>query len=176
MEINSYLLIGDTLDEISIAVLKSQTRPDFILKKEVPSDLTELTYEQLQILKECKTEYELFENGMLFLMGLEINKQILELDVCIMFGFVNFIVSEIQKINKAFSNLRSEPSMEELKAGVEQLDLGYIGTLDYYAKRQGLTSYRDAEKVKWIDFYSVMEIDKKVNDYKQRLRDVYAKK
>ena len=77
------------------------------------------------------------------------------------FGFGYWILAELERISKLFERIKSIPTDEELQAGIESLNFGFFGTLDWYCKRMGITDHSDAEKVPWIRLYKCMEIDSK---------------
>lgn len=180
MNIGTYLLIGETIDELSVSILKGEKRPSFFLGVSLKDSLNHISFEDLYKFNELKNDYDFLKFSLEKLgfetIDIKTEEKILNEDVTYMFGVINFIQEELKRINNLFASLNREPTAEEIMAGVKELNFGYIGTLDYYAQRQHLKSFREAEKVKWIDIFAVMKMDYKTNEYKERLQSIYRNK
>ena len=68
--------------------------------------------------------------------------------------------------------MQSKPTAKEKQAGVEKLQFGLFGILDWYAKRMGITDHDDVLTVPWLRIYKCMDMDNKVEQYQRRLNDI----
>lgn len=177
MNYRTYLDIGDTIDALSVAILKDAPIPSAIVGNQLPGSLEGLTYGQLLDLQSAtSTDHTLLMEALSSLFGVKGDVLVLEEDVKAVYGFLRFIVQQLEKVTKAFKSIERRPSPEEMEAGVQELSLGAVGLLDWYAKRQGLTSFRETLAVKWIDIWSVMRIDAKNAVFKKDLETIYQRK
>lgn len=177
MTYGEYLLIGETIDDLSVAVLKDAAFPRTIVGNELPDSLEGLTYGQLLDIQHASGhDHTLLMEALRCLYGITSDRMVVEEDVKAVYGFLRFIATQLAKVDKAFKSIQRKPSNEEIEAGVEEIGIGAVGLLDWYAKRQGLKSFRDTLGVKWIDIWSVMRIDAKNADFKKNLEDVYKRK
>ena len=90
-------------------------------------------------------------------------------------GLVNFIQSELRRISDMFKQLKPHYSSQERQAGAEELDFGIFGTIDWYAKRMGITNHDDVLGVPWLHVWQCAKIDKEHNEYQQRYQDIIIK-
>lgn len=103
-------------------------------------------------------------------------EEVYKLNVFDVFGVINFVRSELDRINKLFASIKVAHSPEEIAAGVENLNLGTFGVIDWYAKRMGITNQDDVYSVAWIRIYTCMKNDNEKAEYEQRLNKQYAEK
>lgn len=177
MNYRTYLDIGDTIDALSVAILKDAPIPSAIVGNRLPDSLEGLTYGQLLDLQSAtSTDHTLLMGALSSLFGVKGDVLVLEEDVKVVYGFLRFVAQQLEKVTKAFKSIERRPSPEEMEAGVQELSLGAVGLLDWYAKRQGLTSFRETLDVKWIDIWSVMRIDAKNAVFKKDLETIYQRK
>lgn len=155
-----------------LEVLKRATKPAFIGKKEVPANLNVISYGMLDDLHNSSSSADPIASAMKILLGVD-EKFAYSQNVFDVFGFNNFVVSEIQKINKLFSALKVRYSSEEISAGVKDLNFGSFGVLDWYARRMGIVNQNDVREVAWIRIYNCMKNDTEQNNYERRLRKQY---
>lgn len=158
-------------------ILLTQPRPDTLCGHAVPTTLNTLTYGQLDDLRDVgmrKNEIKVVTGLCKVLFGEELN--VFDEDVNKVFGFVNFCTSELKRINTLFSQIKVEHTSEEKAAGVETLDFGSFGILDWYARRMGITNQNEVRSVAWVRIYQCMKNDHLQQMFERRLHDVYMKK
>lgn len=92
-------------------------------------------------------------------------------------GFLNFIKSELERINALFDGAKTEPTAEEKQAGCANVgkSVGSFGMIDYVAKRCAC-SHEEAERMPWPRVLAMMRLDRDTELYKRALQDVYANK
>lgn len=92
------------------------------------------------------------------------------------FGFGFWIARELERIAKLFNSTRIEPTEEEKQAGVERVNHGDFGLIDWFARRMGITDHEEAERVPWVRYYMCLKIDADNARYERELRKVYSNK
>lgn len=157
-------------------ILKRQPRPDVMCGKVIPHDLNMITYGQLYDIREAVSEDGIKSVFAIAEVLLGEPVSLFEEDVNIVFGFINFCTSEIERINKLFEGISPEYSSEERQAGVEQLNFGSFGIMDWYAKRMGITDQNDVRDVAWVRIFTCMKNDMEQQQYERRLQEVFMHK
>lgn len=162
-------------DEL-LETLKKAQRPNFVCGKEVPANLNTITYGQLDDFSRIsQTNDDPAVKVFSILLGLEA-AQVYELNVFDVFGMLNFVRSELERINALFASIKVTHSSEEIAAGVEELNFGTFGVIDWYAKRMGITNQDEVYNVAWIRIYTCMKNDNEKSEYEQRLNKQYIEK
>ena len=93
-----------------------------------------------------------------------------------MLGFVFWVGRELERIAALFASTSNQPTPEEIKAGINDLDFGPFGIIDWYAHRQGYQDQDDAAKVAWVRVCECMRIDNERIAFERRLREIMANK
>lgn len=155
--------------------LYSQPRPDRLFGRRVPESLDGLSLGDLLALQGISGEN---------------NRESVEAIVriitkthvptwCIMatrsdkvFGLVAFAVRELERIGRMFKNISHEPNEDEIAAGVNDLDSGPFGLVDWYARRMGYKDHDEVLHVPWLRVWQTVKIDADRDEYERRLRDV----
>lgn len=92
------------------------------------------------------------------------------------FGFIRFVSGEAERINKMFDDIAIEPTKEQIQAGANNLNFGAFGTLDWYARRMGITNHDEVMILTWERIYQCMKIDNEMQMYERRLNKIYEQK
>ena len=87
-------------------------------------------------------------------------------------GIVNMVQSEMERIGKLFQALNTEKSSEEIGAGIERLNFGAFGIVDWYAKRMGIIDHEDVFETPWARIYQCMKIDYEQGEFEKRYRKI----
>lgn len=90
-------------------------------------------------------------------------------------GFTLWVLRELERIAKMWKAITPSPCAEAVQAGVEMLDYGNFGTIDWFARRMGIADHDIVMRLPWVRLYKCMEIDNKNAQFQERLREVYAK-
>lgn len=158
-------------------ILKHQPRPDTLCGKKVPVNLNGLTYGQLDDLRDASSQKNDIELAIALTRAVfEEELNLFDEDVNKVFGFVLFCTSELKRINELFLQLKPHYTSEEKAAGVEKLDFGSFGVLDWYAKRMGIINQNDVRSVAWVRIFQCMKNDHLQQQFERRLHDVYMRK
>lgn len=154
--------------------MERYTRPAFVGDKQVPENLNALTIGQLIELSELGDTNQSIYKVTEIILGLtaEETDRARAVDVVRMVGWT---FGEVEKINKLFETLRTEPTQREKKAGVDKLQFGLFGMLDWYALRMGIENHDDVLSVPWMRIYKCMDMDARKAQYERRLNEVAAR-
>lgn len=161
--------------EKDLQILNEAERPDFFLGAETLQDFNLITFGQYSDLCDALTtenHIELMKN---------VCKAIYDTtDVAIgnqsaydVWGFCNFAIKECARINGLFSAVHIEYTEQEKKAGIDQLQFGTFGILDWYARRMGIVDQNLVNNEKWVRIYQCMKNDTDEAAYNRRLQKVY---
>lgn len=171
----TYDLCSEEVREEHREILRQQERPMYLCGEKVPENLNTLSYGQLDDMRNINPENEDVAYAMAeIIFGKVI--PLYEEDVNKVFGFMNFCKKELDRINNIFASIKPTYSSEERQAGVESLDFGSFGVLDWYAKRMGIANQNDVRGVAWVRIFQCMKNDHEQNEFEKRLHDVYMGK
>lgn len=152
--------------------LSEAKRPTFIGKKETPTNLNIITYGQLDDLSRIGAEGDPAAKVFKILLNME-PQEVYQLNVFDVFGFLNFAKDEVIRINKLFSDIAPSHTSEEISAGIEELNFGTFGVIDWYARRMGITNQDEVYNVAWVRIYTCMKNDNEQAEYEKRLNKQY---
>lgn len=173
MTTKEFLILSQfTKDDMQAKISRLQ-RPSSVYGVSVPEDLNKLTIGELFTLQGIQTEQDAITVPCKVILDLDEDK-VMKAEASEVFGFVMWVAGEVAKINKLFERTRIPPTKEEKQAGVEQLNFGAFGILDWYALRMGIVDHEWVEHTPWIRVYKCLEMDARRAQYERRLRDVYA--
>ena len=150
--------------------IKNAPKPLKLAGVDIPPNLYKLTLGELVFLTTFSTDAEMIDNAC------EVFKitGILEQPAEDAIGFLNWLQKELEKIVKMFTKTNSKPTSEEVQAGIQSLNFGWFGTIDYFAQRMHIT-HEDAEKTSWVKVYKCLDMDKKVYLFRKRLSQIRNK-
>jgi hypothetical protein len=150
-------------------------KPPSIAGKKTPDDLNDLLFGQLAKLQTIKNISDFLLSPAEIIIGLKRNRLMdcLAFDVI---GFMLFVRNEIVRIGKLFDAIRYRPGSEELQAGIDKIDGGLFGVMDWYARRMGMKTHEEAENTKWIFIYNCLKIDSDNARYQKKLNEIYSKR
>lgn len=158
-----------------IAVLNAQERPNFVAGVKVMADLNSITYGQLDDLSRIKTSPDPLAAAFEILLDVTI-ADIYALPVTNVFGFGNFVTKEVERINKLFSDITLEHTADEVSAGINELNFGSFGVLDWYARRMRISNQNEVRSVPWVRIYTCMKNDTAQVAYERRYNQVIINK
>ncbi len=155
--------------------LRKQPCPQSICGKHVPDSLNMLTYGKLDDMQTAASSQQPIEETCKVLLEVD-SKLLLNEDVNDVFGFSNFVTKEINRINKIFSSIKPSYSQEERAAGIESLNFGAFGVLDWYAQRMHIANQNEVRNISWLRIFQCMKNDNEKNEFERRLYQIYSKK
>ena len=152
-------------------------RPATLCGKDVPENLNGITYGTLIQLQQSiaapTTELTRLTQCAKILIDADITEESSAEEV---FGFSRWLVAQLNGIAAAFAKVQSQPTAEEVQAGIRELNFGHFGTIDWFARRMGITDHGEVEQVPWMRILACMDMDNKTAQYERRLRQVYAQR
>lgn len=155
--------------------LNAQERPAFLNNHEVMKNLNGINYGQLDDLSRVSNENDPFAESIKILLNID-DAEIYDLPVDKVFGFCNFVTKEIERINKLFSSISIDHTADEISAGIEQLNFGSFGVLDWYAQRMKISNQNDVRAVSWMRIYTCMKNDTAQAQYERRYNQIILNK
>lgn len=150
-------------------------KPQFIAGKETPADLNTITYGMLDDLSRLTEKDDAGARICEILLGLT-PAEVYTANVFDVFGFMHFVREELERINKLFASIKVTHTAEEIAAGVEEMNFGTFGVVDWYARRMGITNHDEVYDVAWIRIYTCMKNDNEKSEYEARLHKQYMNK
>ena len=153
--------------------LKSRPKPLKIAGKKVPENIDLIQWAQFTELSTAEPN-DVFAPFRIILNLKE--KDLINSKIFDIFGFLIFIKNEIERYAALFEKIKHKPTPEEIQAGIDKLNFGLFGTLDWYARRMGFTDHADAEKTPIVRIYKCLEIDSKTANFQKRLQIIISKK
>lgn len=168
------LCASDHQEEL-LARLRKQERPEKLCGVDIPANLNTITYGALDDLQAAASSKDPIGECAKTLLGIDPDGLYAE-NVNDVFGFATFVTHEIERINKLFASIKPSYSAEEKEAGIESLNFGSFGVLDWYAKRQHIPNQNDVREVSWVRIYQCMKNDNAQNEFERRLSKVYERK
>lgn len=172
MKTKDFLILATVTKEDMQAKLDRLPCPLRVCGVDVPKDLNHLTIGEIIRLQGIRDEMEAITVPFEVVLGVD-EKKVMEYEAADVFGFIMWVSREMERINRLFESTHVPPTREEKEAGVEQLNFGGFGVLDWYARRMGITDHEIAGYTPWPRVYKCLDMDSKRNAYERRLREVY---
>ena len=91
-------------------------------------------------------------------------------------GIVNMLQREMERIGKLFQSLNADKTSEEVNAGIDKLNFGAFGIVDWYAKRMGIVDHEEVFATPWARIFQCMKIDFENNEFEKRYRKIVEQK
>lgn len=99
-------------------------------------------------------------------------KDVLELSAFDCLRFALHTKDELERITKLFKAIEYKPTADEIKAGINTISHGFFGTVDWYARRMGITNHDEVVELKWTRIYECLKIDFYNNKFERNYRKV----
>lgn len=173
MDINTKFGYWLTVATFARYRLEKYTRPAFVGERKTPETLNQLTIGQLIELSEVGDTNDSLYKVVKTVLGMERQEtdQARAVDVV---RFVGWVFGEVENINKLFDKTKVKHTSRERQAGVDKLQFGLFGMLDWYARRMGIENHDDVLGVPWMRIYKCLDMDTKTNQYERRLQEIAA--
>ena len=175
MKTREFLILSECTREDIQAKISRLERPSSVCGVSVPNDLNSLTLGELLRLQTIQTEEDALLVPCEVIMNLT-KEDVMNAEASEVFGFLMWVSREMETINKLFERTKVPPTTEEKQAGVDKLNFGAFGVIDWYAQRMGYLDHEAVEHVPWMRVHKCLEMDAQRTLYERRLRDVYANK
>lgn len=156
--------------------LKGRAKPMFVAGVETPRDLNGLTYGQLCDIQEHGKDIDGVMHAVAVVLPSVPTERLMNERAEVVVGFVAWIGREVERINRLFAKIAPRYTPEQIAAGVNGLQFGTFGVLDWYAKRQGIADQNEVRAVPWVRIYQCMKNDADVANYNLRLNAIITNK
>ena len=177
MDINTnfktWLILANHAANLDGLKLETMTRPLKVGKATTPENLNAMTLGQMIDLSELKTGSEMFYKVCEVLLDMK-PKDVNKAPAVEVVRFVAWVAGSVKRINKLFDSVKNKPSKEELQAGINRLNYGIFGLIDWYAKRMGIADHDEVLGVHWGRVYQCLKMDNETAEFQKRLNKIYA--
>lgn len=170
-----YDCLTDECKEENKEILNKAEKPEYIFGKKVPEDLKSITFGQYSDLCDVFSQEQnlsIFSEVAKILFDAT-DEEISNASVQDIWGLGTFAAKEIGSINNLFGDIRMDYTEQEKKAGIEKLQFGTFGILDWYARRMGIHDQNLVNNEKWVRIYQCMKNDMEDAKFQRRLQKVY---
>ena len=163
----------DTIDQLVLI-----GAPQKIGKVDVPKDLQMVTFGMLVRLQSAPKDNDYYKTCCAIVSELTAipAERVGSYAAQDVLGIVNMVKSEMERIGNLFKSLQSENSSDEIMAGIERLNFGTFGLVDWYAKRMGMTNHDEVFETPWARIFQAMKIDHEQGEFEKRYRKVIERK
>lgn len=176
MTIREFLILREVLRQDDAREWMNELpKPISISGKTIPDSLDDLTMGELIELQGMESDYDVTFKPCLVLLGLD-ELQVRDEEAAKVYGLFMWITKELERINKLFSQTSIEPTSDEKRAGIGEMNFGMFGLIDHYATRMGITNHEDVESVPWVRVWKCLDIDAKKAKFQRRLQKILADK
>lgn len=155
--------------------MEKLNKPIYLSGERVPDSLNDISIGQLLMLQYMSTDEDFMLKPASIILGIH-EDTLLKEQAEKVIGYSYWVAKEVERINKLFKETSIPPTQEEKQAGVEKLNFGSFGIIDWFAQRMGITDHSEVENVPWVRIYKCMDMDAKKFVYERRLREIYNKK
>lgn len=152
--------------------LEKMSNPLYVGRVRTPTDLNDMTIGQMVQISECKGDRTMFYIVCKVLLNME-QQQVDESPATDVVRFCGWVAGTIQRINELFDSVKTKPTKEEERAGIDKLKFGVFGLIDWYARRMGITDHEDVTNVTWGRVYQCLKMDNETNAFEKRLQKIY---
>ena len=164
-------IVADAAKDWDIDIMKSP-RPLAVGDHETPENLDTMTMGQMLTLQSCGDGWDLFYVICRELLGMS-DEETDKADAAQVVMFVGWAVKQMSDINKMFAGIKASKTSEEVRAGIEKLDFGAFGLIDWYARRMGITDHDEVMDVPYLRVYQCLKMDNDRGEYEKRLAKIY---
>lgn len=175
MTVKEFLILSDVSSshEDITSQMENLPRPVKVGDMPTPDTLNDLTFGQLIKLQSIATTMDVILSPCRELLGF-VDEEIMICDAEQVLGFSMWTAKEVERINNLFASTSVSPTSEELRAGINQMQFGMFGLIDYFAIRMGITDHEQVESVPWVRIYKCLDIDAKRYVFQRRLRKILS--
>ena len=175
---SQFVMLMPFMTEETIKSLIFVPTPKVFCKVDIPQDLQLATFGTLTELQHSPIKDDYLQTCcklVSVLTGIEA-EVVAKCKAIEVLGIVNMIQREMERIGKLFSSLHSDKSSEEIAAGIDKLEFGTFGLVDWYAQRMGIIDHEDVFKTPWARIFQCAKIDHENNEFEKRYRKIIENK
>lgn len=169
-----FVMLMPYMTEQTVKSLVLIPPPKKFNKRDVPDTLQMVTFGVLTQLQQAAQDNDYFKTCcklVSVLTGVD-EKIVASRKAYDVLGIVNMIQSEMERIGKLFQSLQTDKTSDEQAAGIEKLNFGTFGIVDWYAKRMGIIDHEEVFATPWARIYQCMKIDHEQGEFEKRYRKI----
>lgn len=143
-------------------------------KRDVPDTLQMVTFGMLTRLQQAPTDNDYLKTCcklVSVLLGVD-ERIVASRRAFDVLGCVNMIQSEMERIGKLFQSLNTDKTSDEINAGIDRLNFGAFGLVDWYAQRMGIVDHEEVFNTPWARIYQCAKIDHEQGEFEKRYRKI----
>ena len=148
--------------------------PKKFCKKDVPDTLQMETFGMLTRLQQAPTDNDYLKTCcklVSVLLGVD-EKVVASRRAYDVLGIVNMVQGEMERIGRLFQSLNTDKSSDEINAGIDRLNFGAFGLVDWYAQRMGIVDHEEVFNTPWARIYQCAKIDHEQGEFEKRYRKI----
>lgn len=152
--------------------------PRKIGKHEIPQDLQMVTFGTLTKLQNTAKSNDFLKVccELVSVLTGESAERVASRPAIEVIGTVNMVQTEMERIGKLFQSLGVEHTSDEVAAGIDKLEFGTFGIVDWYAKRMGIIDHEEVFNTPWARIFQCMKIDHENNEFEKRYRQILERR
>lgn len=163
-------IIADASNGLGFDMMKCG-KPERVGTHEVMENLDGLTMGQMLSLSTAAGGWNVIYDICRELMGMD-EEEVNKTDAVQVVMFAGWAAGEIKRLNDMFGKIRRKETPEEKRAGIDRLDFGAFGLVDWYAKRMGIENHDDVMEVPCLRVYQCLKMDMEKDEYERRLSKI----
>lgn len=184
--IEDFITYQSILTEKSRERISTIAKPERMALRNTPKDLNSITLGQLIELWGITSDMELFCTSAVSVfahckgyseakaarMERRMKRRLRHVRTGKAIGWMNFIQSELLRINDMWQECDIPISRLDREAGAESLNYGFFSIIDAYAQRQRITDHDDVLKVEWVKVWQCLKKDADIAKFQIRRQQI----
>lgn len=174
----NFVMLMPYMTKETIEALPSLPCPATFCKKPIAQDLQQVSFGTLTRLQGAVVEGDFIKTCIALVSVLtgEEEAVVAASPARDVLGIVNMVQREMERIGKLFQSLNGEKTPEEQGAGIDRLNFGAFGIVDWYAQRMGIIDHEDVFATPWARIFQCMKIDHENNEFEKRYRKILERR
>lgn len=171
------MMLEPVLEQESRDALMLVSKPRSVCGKLLPDDLNGISIGELFALQDAvKSENTatIVSECARVVLGIAPQK-VLRSRADEVLGFMLWVLRELERIALLWKASTPPPSAEAIQAGVDMLDFGEFGTIDWFAQRMHIQDHDKVMDIPWVRIYKCLDIDNKRAQFQERYREIINK-
>lgn len=169
-----FVMLMPYMTENTINTLAFIPTPKKFCKVEIPDTLQMVTFGMLTQLQQAPVKDNYSQTCCKLvstLTGVD-EVKIVQQPAYKVLGIVNMIKAEMERIGKLFQSLNTDKTSDEISAGIDSLNFGAFGIVDWYAQRMGIIDHEEVFNTPWARIFQCMKIDHEQGEFEKRYRKI----
>lgn len=152
-------------------IMERVEKPTRLCGQYLPDDLNHITMGALVDVLECEDDIKVLATLYNLTTG-----QIKDDRATNVLGAIKWTTEQIKSITGLWKQLERDFTVDELMAGADKMKSDIFSTIDWYARRMGISDHDEVLKVSWIKIWRCAKDDRARDEYRERLNNIMNKK